>query len=108
MQVQRIVGQSSAIDLFPVLNAVDGYGFSMVVDVVKNSIIPDTKAIAFDTFELFCFMLTGLFGECFNFIIHDREVVRMNGTQVFFDGRLGEQSIHLRRLYFFKRASISP
>ncbi len=40
----------------------DGYSFFMVVDVVENSIFSNAETISFDTFELFGFMLPGLFG----------------------------------------------
>jgi hypothetical protein len=35
----------------------------MVVDVIENPIFPDAEAISLDAFELFSFMLPGLFGE---------------------------------------------
>src|SRR3989304_9555505 len=98
---------SSAVYFFSVLHAVDGYGFGMVVDIIENSIVPDSQPVSFDALELPGLVLPGLFGEGLDFIIQDCKVLRPNGAQVFLNGRLGEDSIHQRRLDFFRRDSIS-
>jgi hypothetical protein len=98
----------SAVYFFSVLHAVDGYGFGLVVYSVENSIVPDSQPVSVDAFELLGFVLPGLFGEGFDFIIQDCKVLHSNGAQVFLNGRLGEKNIHQRRLDFFKRDSISP
>jgi hypothetical protein len=56
-------GQGSAVYFFSVLHAVDDYGFRMFVNVIENSIFPDSEAVSFDALELFGFLLPGLFGE---------------------------------------------
>ena len=87
-------GQGSAVYFFSVLHAVEGYGFGMFVDVIENTIFPDSEAVSFDAFELFGLVLPGLLGEGLDFIVQDREVFRPYGAQIFLDCRLGEECIH--------------
>lgn len=97
----------SAVHFSPVLYAVDGYGFGLVVDVVQYPILTDSKPISVNASEFFGFVLSRLFGKRLDLFVKDSEVLRTNGTQVFLNSRLGKKRIHYRRLDFFKRDSIS-
>jgi len=61
--VSNVSKQCSAVYFFSVLHAVDGHDFRMFVDVIENSIFPDSKPVSFDAFEFFGLMLPGLFGK---------------------------------------------
>lgn len=96
----------SAVCLFPVQHTVDGYGFRLVVNFVEDTIFSDSKTVSIDTFKFLGLLLPRLRSQGFDFFVKDGEVFRTNRAKVLFNRGLGKESVHQRRLDFFKCDSI--